>query len=102
MTALGEEIAERLGDTGQFEPCALTFTDETEAFTQRVMARIPERAAGWWPARWLTPSLAFSAAALALSLALPAADEEPADVVGSWVAAAPAAEDLYGLALEDR
>ncbi|TPW19218.1 MAG: hypothetical protein FD126_2909, partial [Elusimicrobia bacterium] len=76
---------------------------ETEAFTQRLLARLPEEAGAWWPARWLAPSLAFSTAALLLSLALPAREEEPSDVVGSWVAAAPAAsEDLTAFGLEDR
>ena len=86
-----------------FKPVPPPTRAETEAFTQRLLARIPEEGVSWWPARWLAPSLAFSAAALLLSLALPVRDEEPFDVVGSLVASAPeAAADIYGLGLEER
>ena len=86
-----------------FRPAPPPTRAETEAFTQRLLARLPEEGVSWWPARWLAPSLAFSAAALLLSLALPFRDEEHSDAVGSLVAAAPAAsEDLAGFGLEDR
>lgn len=84
-----------------FRPAPQPTRADTEAFVQRFMARLPEERAPWWSVRWLAPSLAFSAAALALSLALPAADDELADVVAS-LAALPAIEDVYGLSGEDR
>lgn len=74
---------------------------ETEAFTRRVMARIPAEAGFGWPVRWLAPALALSAAALFLSLALPVIEEDSAEPF--LLAAAPSdAEDLLGFSLEDR
>ncbi|TBR16968.1 hypothetical protein EPO15_18005 [bacterium] len=84
-----------------FRPAPPPTRAETEAFTQRVLARIPEEAPAWTPSRWLMPSLAFSAAALALSLALPARDEDAADVASAWAAAPLGAEDVLGYTLED-
>lgn len=74
---------------------------QTEAFTRRVLARIPEEAPAWRPWRWLTPSLAFSAAALVLSLTVPMGEEETADVAG-FPAVPAAAEDPYGFGVEER
>lgn len=85
-----------------FKPAAPPTRAETEAFAQRVLARLPEEAGAWWSVRWLAPSLAFSAAALVLSLALPASDDEPVDVTASLAAVPAAAADVYGLTGEDR
>lgn len=85
-----------------FRPTPPQTRADTEAFVHRLMARLPEERAPWWSMRWLAPSLAFSAAALALSLALPAADDEPTDLVASLASAPAAVEDVYGLIAEDR
>lgn len=86
-----------------FRPTTPPTRAETEAFTQRLMARIPEEES-WSLTRWLVPSLAFSAAALALSLTLPVAEEDGAEpllmaaspAVAFWAAAPASAEDLVG------
>lgn len=81
---------------------------ETEAFARRVLARLPEEPVAWLPWRWVVPSAAFSAAALALSLSLPADDaaetafSAASPAVASWAAAPASAEDLLGFAAEDR
>jgi len=85
-----------------FRPAPRPTRADTEAFVQRLMARLPEERAPWWSMRWLAPSLAFSAAALALSLALPAVDDEAVDVVASLASASAPVGDVYGLTLEDR
>ncbi len=85
-----------------FKPAAQPTRADTEAFVHRLMARLPEERAPWWAARWLAPSLAFSGAAFVLSLALPAVDEEPIDLVASLASAPAAVEDVYGLMVEDR
>ena len=74
---------------------------ETEAFTQRVMARIPVEEGAWGRTGWLAPAMAFSAAALLLSFTLPVVDEESSEPF--LVAALPSdAEDLLGFPLEER
>lgn len=98
----GFDAAWRAARGRLFPPIPGPTRAETEAFTQRVLARLPEEAAAWRPWRWLAPSLAFSAAALALSLALPAADEDTADLVASAPELAAAAGDVYGFGLEER
>ncbi len=55
---------------------------ETERFVSRVMAGLPDAAPApeeraWLDARWLAPALAFAAAALSLSFALPPGEDEP-------------------------
>lgn len=85
-----------------FRPAVQPTRADTEAFVHRLMARLPEERSSWWAMRWLAPSLAFSAAALVLSLALPAPDDEPTDLVASLAAAPAAIGDVYGLSLEDR
>ena len=92
-----------------FRPVVPPTRAETEAFVQRLMERLPEERAPW-AGRWLFPSVAFSAAALALSLVLPAAEEDTSDalgltgtqVVSAWAKAPPSAEDLVGFSLEDK
>lgn len=86
-----------------FRPTPPPTRAETEAFTQRLMARIPEEEA-WSLRRWLVPSFAFSAAALALSLTVPVAEDDAGEpllmaassAVASWAAAPASAEDLVG------
>lgn len=96
FVAAWEEARRRL-----FRPALQPTRADTEAFVHRLMARLPEERAPWWGARWLAPSLAFSVAALVLSLALPPSDD-PVDVVAFYAAAPAAAEDVYGLTVEDR
>jgi hypothetical protein len=93
-----------------FRPAAPPTRADTEAFTQRVLARLPEEAGALWPGRWLAPSLAFSAAALALALMLPPAEDDGSEsliasaspAVAAWAASPASAEDLVGWSAEDR
>lgn len=87
---------------------------ETERFVSRVMARLPEDAvdAPWFDLRWLTPALAFAAAALLLSFTLPAREEEPSTALlvaaagpgpaAGWAAQPADQGPAEALGLEDR
>lgn len=93
-----------------FRPVPPPTRAETEAFTQRVLARLPDEAGAVWLGRWLAPSFAFSAAALALALTLPPAEDDGTEsllaaaspAVAAWAAAPASAEDLLGWPAEGR
>lgn len=93
-----------------FRPVPPPTRAETEAFTQRVLARLPDESAPLWLGRWLAPSLAFSAAALALALTLPPAEDDGSEsllasaspAAAAWAAAPASAEDLLGWPAEER
>ena len=92
-----------------FRPVPPPTRAETEAFVRRLMESLPEERIHW-AGRWLMPSLAFSAAALSLSLFLPVSEADADDAlilaaspaVSAWAAAPSGVGDLLGYDLEDR